>query len=128
MEETFRRLFLPPAINRSNRPAILVEIVNTTGNHELALLAADNLAWYGFVPVIRVSEEAAAPTSSIQYYAQNFKGSFERAMISWIFRKRAGEVELVPDVPYDYNYRVVLGADYNPCLPTFYAPQLNLEP
>jgi polyisoprenyl-teichoic acid--peptidoglycan teichoic acid transferase len=128
MEETFRRLFLPPAINRAARPPILVEIVNTTGNHELARLAADNLAWYGFVPVIRAVEEEPAPTSSIQYYAQNFKGSFERAMISWIFRKRATEVELVPDVASDYNYRVVLGADYNPCLPAFYAPQLNLEP
>jgi polyisoprenyl-teichoic acid--peptidoglycan teichoic acid transferase len=128
MEETFRRLFLPPAINRANRPPILVELVNSTGNHELARLAADNLAWYGFVPTIRESEEEPAATSSIQYYASNFKGSFERAMISWIFRQRASEVELVPDVPYDYNYRIILGADYNPCLPAFYAPQMDLEP
>jgi polyisoprenyl-teichoic acid--peptidoglycan teichoic acid transferase len=128
MEETFRRLFLPPAINRANRPPILVEIINTTGSHELALLAADNLAWYGFVPIISGSETEPAATSSIQYYAQNFKGSFERAMISWIFRKRASEVELVPDVVSNFNYRVILGADYNPCLPAFYAPQADLEP
>jgi polyisoprenyl-teichoic acid--peptidoglycan teichoic acid transferase len=101
MGETFQRLFLPPAINRANRPPITVAISNGSGNAAMARLAADNLAWYGFVPII-VADSEATPGSTLYYYAQNFKGgSYEAAIISWIFRQRAGNIQLVPDTPYD---------------------------
>ena len=32
------------------------------------------------------------------------------------------EIELAADAEYDYDYRVVLGDDYNPCRPQLYTP------
>lgn len=124
MRDTFQRLFLPPALNRAERAPITVEIVNATGNPDMALLAADNLAWYGFVPVITeaLSEEAEA-TTTLEYFAPNFKGSYNW-LSSWIFSMDQEEIELVTDVGnYPYDYRVILGEDYDPCVNQFFAPQ-----
>lgn len=122
MEETFYRLFTPPSLNSGLRAPIYVEVVNGTDNPELALLAADNLAWYGFVPVITQADRRDYESTTISYYADNFKSSFDW-LISWIFSQRSEAIELIPDTPYEYDYRVVLGADYDPCVNQLNAPQ-----
>jgi LCP family protein required for cell wall assembly len=126
MEDTFRRLFLPPALNKATRPPITVEVINQSGNPDLALLAADNLEWYGFEPVITVPNGLPGNPTSISYYAQNFKGSYDW-LLSWIFDKHKSAIELVPDTDVGYNYRVVLGPDYNPCRPQLFAPEIFLD-
>lgn len=126
MQHTFRRLFLPPALNRASRPPITVEIINGTDNPDLPLLAADNLAWYGFAPVISSEDQLPQDQTTIEYYAQNLKGSFDW-LLSWIVDKPANSIELVPDTPHEYDYRVVLGSDYDPCRPQLFAPQAFLE-
>ncbi len=124
-QNTFRRLFLPPALNRASRPPITVEIINSTDNPDLALLAADNLAWYGFAPVIVDDQVESQKVTTLQYYGQNFKGSFDW-LLSWIMDKRKADIELVPDTSSDYDYQVVLGEDYDPCRPQLFAPQIYL--
>ena len=59
MQQTFQRLFLPPALNKAARAPITVEVVNASGNPEMGRLAAENLAWYGFAPVLSEDEPAA---------------------------------------------------------------------
>lgn len=122
MQETFQKLFLPPALNRADRAPILVEVVNGTDNPDLARLAADNLAWYGFVPVIGDSYEGAQATTVAEYYGPNFKGSYNW-LLSWIAGRRESETVLVDNPEYPYNYRLILGEDYDPCVPAFYAPE-----
>ncbi|MEZ4593441.1 MAG: LCP family protein [Chloroflexota bacterium] len=125
LQETFSRLFRVPALNRANRRPITVEVVNASGNPDMALLAADNLAWYGFVPII--GDEA--PTQEITemfYYRPNFKDSFDW-MISWIFDKFRSEIQLTEDDSFEYEYKVILGEDYNPCLNQLFQPQEFLE-
>lgn len=122
MEETFYRLFQPPALNSGARPPIYVEIINGTDNPDLALLAADNLEWYGFEPVIGTADRQDYENTTISYYADNFKSSYDW-LISWIFGEQMNQIELVPDTPYDYDYRVVLGADYDPCVNRLFAPR-----
>ncbi|MEZ4517883.1 MAG: LCP family protein [Chloroflexota bacterium] len=122
MEETFQRLFLPPALNRADRAPIVVEVVNGTDNPDLARLAADNLAWYGFVPVIGDSYTGDQATTVVEYYGPNFKGSYNW-LISWIAGRREGDTVLVDNPDYEYDYRLILGDDYDPCVPAFYAPQ-----
>ncbi|MCP4423679.1 MAG: hypothetical protein GY803_04220 [Chloroflexi bacterium] len=123
MEDTMARLFQPPALNRANRAPIFVEIINATDNSFLARLAADNLATHGFVPIISPDEPQENATTQINYYGANFKGSYQW-LLSWIFAQYRSSVELIiDDADYPYDYRVVLGEDYDPCRPELYAPR-----
>ncbi len=122
MGETFQRLFLPPALNKASRAPIFVEIVNASGDPDLALLAAENLAWYGFVPVQSDKDVPAAESTTLTYYAPNLKGSYDW-LISWIFHLHQSDIVLDDEQSFDYDYQVVLGEDYDPCLNPFFAPQ-----
>jgi LCP family protein required for cell wall assembly len=125
MQETIARLFQPPALSRANRTPIYVELINATDNPDLALLAADNLATHGFVPIISPDALQENAQTQINYYGANFKGSYDW-LLSWIFNAYRSSLELVTDEPdYPYDYRVVLGEDYNPCRPELYAPAPN---
>jgi len=122
MQETFSRLFRVPTLNKATRRPVFVEIVNATDNPDLALLAADNLAWYGFIPII--AEDALQPDSGtqLQYFHPNFKESYDW-LISWIFGLRRSQIELAEDDDFAYDYRVILGEDYDPCLNKLNQPQ-----
>jgi LCP family protein required for cell wall assembly len=125
MSETFQRLFLPPALNKASRAPIVVEVVNASGNPDMAMLAADNLAWYGFVPIVGDEDMPLQESTMLTYYAPNFKGSYDW-MISWIFDLSKGEIILDEETAFDYDYQVVLGEDFDPCLNPFFAPQAFL--
>lgn len=125
MRDTFRRLFLPPALNRADRAPITVEIINASQYPAQARLAADNLAWYGFVPVLGETREPQEKTE-LTYYGENFKGSYDW-LFSWVMDAAKDDIRLVNE-EYPSNYRVVIGNDYNPCRPAFNAPLANLPP
>lgn len=120
--ETFSRLYREPTLNRASRPSIMVEIVNASGNPDMAFLAADNLAWYGFIPIISEETPPTESSTRLEYYHANFKDSYDW-LISWIFNRRRSQIEVVADPNYEYDYRVVLGEDYNPCLNMLFQPQ-----
>lgn len=122
LQETFSRLFRVPTLNRANHRPITVEIVNATGNPDMALLAADNLAWYGFVPIIAESAAETEQFTQVFYYRPNFKDSFDW-MISWIFGIFRSQIQLTEDDAFEYEYRVILGEDYDPCLNQLFQPQ-----
>lgn len=121
MRYTFERLFSPSALNSGARAPIHVEVVNGTDSPDLAVLAADNLSWYGFAPVISEGDGGDNENTTISYYGDNLKGAFDE-VLSWIFSQESEDIELVPDTPYEYEYRVVLGADYDPCVNHLFAP------
>jgi LCP family protein required for cell wall assembly len=125
MSETLQRLFLPPALNKASRAPIVVEVVNASGNPDMATLAAENLAWYGFVPLINDEDARIEETTTLNYYAPNFKGSYDW-MISWVFHLSKEDINLVEDDSFPYDYQVILGEDYDPCLNQFFAPQAFL--
>lgn len=128
MEDTFARLFYPPALNRASRAPITVEIVNATDSPDMAQLAADNLAWYGFAPIISDAQPETTENveTSLTYYGPNFKGSYDW-LISWVVNLEKSQIVLNSEETFPYNYRVILGADYNPCLNQLYAPQGFVE-
>jgi len=127
MAETFSRLFMPPALNMAELPPIEVEIINATGNPDLPLLAADNLAWHGFIPIIGEEATNSKTETQLRYYKPNFKGSYDW-LISWVFDMRQSQIELVDDDDFGYDYQVILGEDYDPCRPQLSAPQIFLNP
>ncbi|MCP5100425.1 MAG: hypothetical protein GY943_33160 [Chloroflexi bacterium] len=126
MKETFSRLYLPPALNSGER-LIEVEIINASGNPDLSYLAADNLAWHGFAPIIGEDATTIESETQLNYYRPNFKGSFDW-LISWIFELRQSEIELVDDDAFEYDYQVIIGTDYDPCRPQMAAPQAFINP
>lgn len=127
VQETLSRLFLPPALSRANRAPIFVELINTTDNPDLPLLAADNLASHGFVPIIGPDAPQAGAATQISYYAANFKGSYDW-LISWIFNIFRSNIALVTEeTDYPYDYKVILGNDYDPCVEELFAPQAFLN-
>ncbi len=113
------RLQQPPTLNRSTAPPIQVEVVS--GDYILYRQAAENLAWHGFVPVY---SELTGPTpdhTQIIYYGPNLKGSYDW-LLTWLFRQNRDQIELADPDGTPYNYRIILGWDYNPCLPQLEAP------
>jgi LCP family protein required for cell wall assembly len=126
MQETFQRLFLPPALNKASRAPIVVEIINASGSEQMAQLAAENLAWYGFVPQISEYEQPPEEKTTLTYFGPNFKGSYDW-LISWVFHLGHDDIVLNDqNTQYEYNYRVVLGEDFDPCLNDLFAPQAFL--
>jgi len=115
-----RRVMEPPALNRATRPPIVVEVV--TGDEELYRLMAENLAWYGFIPRYAPSDEPTPARTRIDYFGPNFKGS-SSDLLSWLFHQTTANVALASDPGSDAAYRVYLGFDANPCLPSFVAPE-----
>ncbi len=135
MQITLQRLYLPPALNRASRPPLTVEVVNASNDPDLAQLAAENLAWYGFAPVLSEEKVPISAETTLTFNAPNLRGSFAW-LISWIFDlPRPGNglpsnqygIALNPDANSRYDYRLVLGSAYNPCRPDLFAPQPYIE-
>jgi hypothetical protein len=112
-----------------------VEIINGTGDDEMAKLAAFHLEQYGFAPTIKPANVGRVALTELEYHGQNFRGSFDW-MIAWIFDlKRPGDrgngaytgegaygVALNPDPDAEYDYTLWLGEDFNPCLTELFPP------
>lgn len=135
LQITLRRLYLPPALNSASRPPLSVEIVNASGKVDLARLAAENLAWYGFAPVLSAEEVPVSAETTLTFNAPNLRGSFAW-LISWIVDLKRPDnglpegqydIALNPDSTSSYDYRLVLGSTYDPCRPDLYAPQTYIE-
>lgn len=120
--ETFSRLYKVPTLNRSTRRPLFVEIVNATDNPDLAQLAADNLAWYGFIPVIGTDQPNPDAVTQLNYYRPNFKDSYDW-LVSWIAGVRRSQIQQLSDPEFEYDYQLILGNDYNPCLNQLFQPQ-----
>lgn len=124
MKETFQRLFLAPALNRTSGTSLTVEIINATQNPDLSLLAADNLANQGFIPVIGTPDPQEGATTTVRFYGPNLKGAYGW-LISWVFDKTEDDIQLINNGDgSDYNYQVILGDDYDPCRYQLDAPRL----
>lgn len=119
----FAQLMQPPALNRATRPPITVEVASF--DDVLYLLAADNLAYHGFVPVQVAAEGQTPQHTRATYFGNSLKGSFDW-LLSWILDIGRDEIELAPPGagPAE-RYRVVLGYDYDPCRPQVQAPTLS---
>lgn len=117
MAETFGRLYKTPALNRATRPPITVEIVNASGNPDMALLAADNLAWYGFVPMLSQAQTTATENvaTTVTYYGPNLKGAFSD-LLAFVLNVPVEDILINSAETLDANYRLIIGADYNPCI------------
>lgn len=117
---TLARVMQPPILNRANRPPLSVEVV--TDDFIMYRQMAHNLAWYGFVPVWSELNEPLPARTRIEYFAPNFKESYDW-LLSWLFHRQPEDILLRPATTEQVNtYRVTLGSDANPCLAQLEVP------
>lgn len=110
----------PPALNQGTRPPLTVKIV--TGDDVRYRLAAENALTHGFAPVRGRTDGPAPAETQITYFGPNFKGSFNW-LLGWVFDVAPEEIVLDGDSRSgDPFYRVVVGANYDPCRPELEAP------
>jgi polyisoprenyl-teichoic acid--peptidoglycan teichoic acid transferase len=109
------RLMQPPLLNHANRPPITVEVVSP---FEFTYqLAAEMLAWYGFAPVRGEATGEMPSRTEVTYFGANRKGSFDW-LLGWLVNVRPENIILEPDSGAStYDYRVVLGYNYDSCRP-----------
>jgi LCP family protein required for cell wall assembly len=115
VQELVADVFEPPALNRAFQNPPVIEVWNGTERPDIGLLALDNIAWEGLVGVLGQADRHDYATTQVIYYGQSFKGAS-----TWSITKLFGVpesrfiLEPNPDSPVDY--RVILGADFNPCV------------
>ncbi len=112
------QLMSPATLGRSSRAPLTVEVV---AEYESDFkLAAENLTWWGFIPVYTQLDTTKPISTTITYHGENFKGAYDDLM-SWIFHNQP--VTLEPDATAATNYTVILGHTFNPCRnPLYYDP------
>ena len=108
-------VFEPPALNRAFQDPAVVEVWNGSLRADLDLLAADNLLWEGLAPVLGQADRNDYAHTQVIFYGQTFKGAY-----SWSITKLFGlyESQMIhqPDPNSPVDYRVILGADFDPCV------------
>ncbi|MBL8092598.1 MAG: LCP family protein [Anaerolineales bacterium] len=107
--------FLPPPGNSLSRSGPAVEVWNGTRFNDYTALAVDNLQWSGVTPVVGQSDRTDYANTVLYDYTTSPKGSI-RAELQQIFRIPDERVIAQPDAAATSPYRVILGADYDPCL------------
>ncbi len=112
---TLKSAFEPQNVNRAGQPAAMVEVLNGTGNANWDAVAADRLNWYGYA----VSNYAAADrtdyaTTVIYDLRSTPKGS-RLNELGRLFRVAGPNLVSAPDPTVAAEYRIILGADWDPC-------------
>jgi len=111
--------FQPPAANTLAREAPKVEIWNGTDHADWTALAADNLEWEGFQPVVGTPDAKTYAQTLIHDYTLSPKAS-PLGDLKRIFHVGDANVFAEPNGQAAAPFRVVLGADYNACVtPSF---------
>jgi len=91
-----------------------VDIINGSGTGELSRVAADRLAWEGFVPTIS-QETASYQSGTVIYdYTGSTKGS-SLGTLQAALRVDPANIVLEPNSDREVDFRVVLGGAYNSC-------------
>jgi len=91
-----------------------VDIINGSGTGELSRVAADRLAWEGFVPTIS-QETAVYQSGTVIYdYTGSTKGS-SLGTLQAALRVDPANIVLEPNSDREVDFRVVLGGAYNSC-------------
>jgi len=117
-----RKMVIPPTESQLVREGATVSIVNASGYGDLAQVAADRLAWEGFVPII--SEETAPYRNytTIYDHTGRTKGS-SLGILQKVLRVSDEAVVREPDANREYDYEVLIGGTYYSCTHAVLPPE-----
>lgn len=107
----------PPAAGRGQR-LYRVEVWNATPYEGLGHVAAERLRWEGFQVVnVTRAEGGPYPRTQIVDFTVTSKGS-PLPVLMRLYRRQPSDVIAQPTDERDVDFRVILGADYDPCVAT----------
>jgi polyisoprenyl-teichoic acid--peptidoglycan teichoic acid transferase len=106
-----KRCDLPPSTGPRGRPSPSKSsptIASSTGRRPRI--------WPGMAlcPSSIIRRDRLPQFTQITYYAPNFKGSYD-PLLRYALKQERTTVELAPVAESDYNFRVVLGHNFDPC-------------
>lgn len=107
----------PPAAGRANQPPFRVELWDGTGRAGLAQVAAERLRWEGFQVISVTPASEVFPHTQIVDFTTTDKGS-PLWILTRLYRQTNGDVRRQPTEGSPADFRILLGADYDPCVPT----------
>lgn len=117
LEPLIAEAMQPPAAGRANQPPFRVEISDGTGRPGLAEVAAERLRWEGFAVVgVNPADTVYARTQIVDFTTTS-KGSPLWLLIR-LYRRDGGDIIAQPTEGSPVDFRILLGADYDPCVPT----------
>lgn len=124
-------IFSPPSNVAAQAPP-RIEVWNGAPDPDWGLLAADQLQWEEYlVANVAPADRSDYAHTKIVDFTTTAKGS-RRAALANIFRVSAANIVEQPDPHSVVQYRVIVGADYQPCyrpkLPGSGAPTPTPEP
>jgi LCP family protein required for cell wall assembly len=121
--------YIPPTENRLVQEGARIEVLNGSGNEGWGWVAAERLAWEGFVPEVNVDfvPEAPYPNTLITDFTGRTKGSSLNGIVEAL-NANGNNVVIEPDPDAAYDFRVIVGQDYNSCTFAVLAPEATPTP
>jgi len=107
----------PPARARAQQPAFRVEVWNATRYEGLGHVAAERLRWEGLAVTNVERVEGDYPRTLIMDFTTTSKGS-PLYRLRRIYRRTNNDVISQPTEGSEVGFRIILGADYDPCAAT----------
>lgn len=114
IQALIRRVLTPPTQLQIGLEQPRIEIVNASGDDDLALVAADRLAWEGFdVTIGDAAADYQYETTLLDYSGASKDSSL--SSIEHVLRIDPANVTVAPDAARRVDFRVVLGGAYYAC-------------
>lgn len=108
------QFYTPPTAMQTRSQRVTVEIINATGVRELAQVAADRLAWDGYLSRI-IDTQAPYLRQTIIYDLSGQTRGNSLELLRTILRVDSAQIYTQPDPNRTADYRVVLGGSYRTC-------------
>lgn len=115
--ELVQEALAPPARARAQQPAFRVEVWNATRYDGLGHVAAERLRWEGLAVTSVESVEGSYPRTKILDFTTTSKGSPIYRLMR-LYKRTNDDIISEPTEGSEVDFRVILGADYNPCAAT----------
>jgi len=112
---TLQSAFAPPITFKAGQPSASIEVLDGTGHPDWGAVGADRLAWAGYrVLNYGPADRPDYPSTLIYDYRATTKGS-RLGELGRLFKVPAQNLISQPDPQAGVEYRIILGADWNPC-------------
>jgi LCP family protein required for cell wall assembly len=115
ISDTLKTAFTPLDTNRAGQPSASIEVLNGTGHADWEAVGADRLNWAGYrVTTTGPADRSDYPSTLIYDLRSTTKGS-RLSELGRLFDVPRSNLISQPDSTAGAEYRIILGADWNPC-------------